>query len=144
GRVRVADFGLAAPADGEPDATIEEGARTGEAASDGPLNEHLTATGTVVGTPAYMAPEQHRGSVSPASDQYSLCSALYESLYGALPFAAGADAAPLAAMLQLYQQKTKGEPPKPPPDTPVPAWVHRALVRGLAPRPEDRYPSMQA
>ena len=138
GRVRVADFGLAA-ASGEDDTPPLP------ASLEGALGERLTATGAIMGTPIYMAPEQFlQAKPSPASDQYSLCVALYESLYGVLPFSADADADPLSVLLQLYERKTKEEPARPPPGTPVPVWVHRALVRGLAPLPEDRHPSMEA
>ena len=45
---------------------------------------------------------------------------------------------------KIMARKKAGPPAAPPSPSPVPAWVHRALVRGLAPRPEDRYPSMPA
>ncbi len=74
GRVRVLDFGLARalaePAEGE-------GATVG---GSGPA-EADTATGAVLGTPGYMAPEQERGgAVDARSDVYGLCVALYEAL----------------------------------------------------------------
>jgi serine/threonine protein kinase len=81
GRVRVTDFGLArslmaAAEDGELQPTPELAA----------LRVTLTATGAVMGTPRYMAPEQLAGKdVSAAADQFSFCVALYEAVYGVHP-----------------------------------------------------------
>src|SRR5690606_6752436 len=67
--VKVVDFGLAKPVEAEPEARA------------------LTATGTVLGTPAYMSPEQiQNGHLSPASDLYALGCLLYEMLTGQAPF----------------------------------------------------------
>ena len=83
GRVRVGDFGLA---------TRD---RTASAATGS--DSSLTSDGQVVGTPAYMAPEQRAGKqVDERADQYSLCLALSEALLGERP-AAGATAAELSA-----------------------------------------------
>src|SRR5262249_44051148 len=79
GRVRVADFGLVAPS--------RIAARPGD---DGraPTGHALTTAGAVLGTPLYMAPEQHRGEIADArADQYAFCAALYEALLGRPPFA---------------------------------------------------------
>jgi serine/threonine-protein kinase len=105
----------------------------------------LTETGTLMGTPLYLAPEQYENKrASPASDQYSLCLSLHEGLYGELPFAAK-PGVPLATMLaELYALKKRGPPASPPAGSTVPAWVYDVVARGLAPEPEDRYPSMEA
>ncbi|MBL8743732.1 MAG: serine/threonine protein kinase, partial [Myxococcales bacterium] len=75
GRVRVGDFGLARPP-------------RGAAASDAPLSPTLTRTGAIIGTPAYMAPEQFLGEAADArSDQFAFAVALFEALRGERPFA---------------------------------------------------------
>ena len=122
GRVRVLDFGLAralADADAEPD-------------PDDSLSAPLTRTGSILGTPAYMAPEQLRGAPTDArADQFSFCVALYEALYNDRPFTAVARFAPVAVT----------HVPK---DSRVPTAVRRALLRGLSELPGDRWPDMDA
>jgi serine/threonine protein kinase/tetratricopeptide (TPR) repeat protein len=158
GRVRVADFGLAAASgpgagpeeagdSGSTDAlalaAILESAERSRPSSpswQGRLDDGLTATGAILGTPTFMAPEQHLSApIGPAADQYSLCASLYEGLYGVLPFVT--ESRPRGGV-ELAEQKLLGRIASPPADSPVPAWIHKALVRGLAPKPEERYPSL--
>src|ERR1700689_2200995 len=91
GRVRVSDFGLAralGPADdGLPAATRANMARAQLDLSRSPMSP-LTRTGAVMGTPMFMAPEQHNGDrADERSDQFSFSVALYRALYGEYPFA---------------------------------------------------------
>jgi serine/threonine protein kinase len=129
GRVKVTDFGLAVTQ-----------APSGSSASPAflPRLPKLTMTGTLLGTPAYMSPEQFSLRESDAkSDQFSFCVALYEALYGQRPFA-GKDAIELAVSV------LQGEMRPLPEQSNVPPALRDALLRGLRTDPEARYPSMEA
>ncbi|HRI49207.1 MAG TPA: serine/threonine-protein kinase [Pseudomonadota bacterium] len=131
GRARVADFGLA------------RGLRSEESlpaalpgTPDRPALVSLTLQGAILGTPAYMSPEQHRGETADSrSDQWSFCAALYAALYGMAPFA-GDTLAALSANVQAGRLR-----PAPAGST-VPARINAALRRGLAAAPEERYAAM--
>jgi tetratricopeptide (TPR) repeat protein/predicted Ser/Thr protein kinase len=130
GRVCVLDFGLA-----RGDASQSE---DGSSDSSRRLDLSLTRADTVVGTPAYMSPEQHLGQLADArSDQFSFCVVLYEAVYGERPFQGDRRELVHAAIHD-------GVPPERPGARNVPAWLRRALVRGLDARPEARWPSMDA
>ncbi|MEM6292345.1 MAG: serine/threonine-protein kinase [Myxococcota bacterium] len=133
GRARVTDFGLAVP----KHAPVPVVAAS-SSSSHGSMSGRLTETGMVMGTPAYMPLEQHAGRLTDErSDQFSFCVSLYEALYGVRPFT-GATGAELCAAI-----KQQSVPPAPS-GTTVPRFVHEAIVRGLAARPNDRHPSMRA
>src|SRR5262249_14810199 len=98
----------------------------------------ITQTGALIGTPAYMAPEQHlRGPIDARSDQFSFCVALYEGLYGERPFA-GESQPELAAAVVARRMR------EPPLDAEPPARLRRVVLRGLRADPDARYPSMAA
>ncbi len=135
GRARVLDFGLAATANHHHDAQQSVAIRM---APTDLLSSELTRTGSVMGTPNYMAPEQFLARPSDArTDQFSFCVALYGALHGESPFDGNTFATRQAAVVG-------GVPRPPPPDTRVPAWLRAILLRGLQRRPEDRHPSMDA
>jgi serine/threonine protein kinase len=119
GDVKVTDFGIARAA--------------------ASMSSVATGTGAVLGTVAYMSPEQARGEpVGPQSDLYSLGVVLYEMLTGTLPYEAYS---PIAqAMMHI------NEPPRSPrhvsPKVPEP--LDALTLRLLAKDPEDRYPSTAA
>ena len=111
------------------------------------LEERMTVTGAIIGTPAFMAPEQHtQTELDPSADQYGFCASLYAGLYGKLPFATPGERGEkkLSGMARLLVRKLNGDVTPPPPGTEVPDWVYRVLLRGLAGKPEQRFPSMQA
>ncbi|MBM4321055.1 MAG: hypothetical protein FJ125_14160, partial [Deltaproteobacteria bacterium] len=96
-----------------------------------------TAVGTVVGTPAYMSPEQAMGKeLTPRSDLYSLGIILYELLAGVRPFQ---DTTPMGLMLRHLQEKPK--PLREAAGVEVPQAVEGFLFRALAKAPDDRLPS---
>jgi len=145
GRVRVLDFGLArnldvdvekrASGDGEaqPPSRVSAGADPVNL-----LRTPLTNVGAVMGTFAYMAPEQHEGRPCDASaDQFAFCVSAFETLFGSLPF----DACPIVA---LALAKASGDVASTPPDSRVPNRVRDALLRGLSPEPAARWPDMTA
>ncbi|HVK83610.1 MAG TPA: protein kinase [Kofleriaceae bacterium] len=140
GRVRVADFGLARALE-----TIEAETQTGRV--DTLADTHidlgaspmapLTRTGAVMGTPLYMAPEQHEGKpADERSDQFSFCVALYQALYGEPPFAG-------KTAVALADNVLAGRVLPPRKGSSVPARLRKILLRGLSVAPAERFPSMQ-
>ncbi|MCE9575228.1 MAG: tetratricopeptide repeat protein [Deltaproteobacteria bacterium] len=122
GRIRVADFGLVGG----------DGAVADDARAD--LPAHQTSTGAIVGTPRYMAPEQHRGAtVGPAADQFAFCVALWEAL--ASPPFPGAHRAAIAARIEAGPPEGGAV---------LPPRIAAILARGLAIDPAARWSSMHA
>ncbi len=125
GTARVADFGLARAL---PDSKAHE-------LTD--FAERLTATGAALGTVGYMAPEQLLGrAVSPATDQFALAATAYEALFGKAAFRGNtAD----AVAIGIINGQVQG-----PPDDSTGAALHRELVIGLAPDPQQRHPTIES
>jgi serine/threonine-protein kinase len=112
GQVKLADFGIA------------------KAAED----SSITRAGSVLGTAAYLSPEQARGEpAGPASDLYALGVVSYQFLAGRLPYEA-------ASLTDLARQQEAGRPPllhELDPD--IPRGLALAVERALASEPENRY-----
>ncbi|MFA6029230.1 MAG: protein kinase [Elusimicrobiota bacterium] len=117
GRAKVMDFGIARHAQ--------------EALT------RMAHTGTVAGTPPYMAPEQELGQVGRESDVFALGVLLYETLTGEQPFA-GSPAGMLMAKREGRFQRASERAPE------LPSGVDELLVRALAPEPEARLRSAAA
>ncbi len=161
GRVQIADFGIAL-AEADPssdeltrsasmqahrDAVLASGSEDGSAGAvahtlgalgtDGPGAVRLTRTGALLGTPRYMAPEQFvRGTIDARTDQYAFCLVLWEAVFGAHPREG-------VSLPQLALDVAAGVLPRVPAG-PVPAWLGRALLQGLAHDPGQRHGSMMA
>ncbi|MEM9454510.1 MAG: tetratricopeptide repeat protein [Myxococcota bacterium] len=138
GRPRVLDFGLVRH-EGDPEhaSTVRQRAQSGPQSAV-PLDTSLTETGMVLGTPAYMPPEQMAGRPTDArSDQFSFCASLYEAVYSERPYDGN-------SMAALMMSMVKGGVRPAPKGTRVPAALRRALLRGLASEPDQRWPSMEA
>ncbi len=145
GQAKISDFGLARAAELD---SAEQTSEQGRAESLGraeavptlsdETGESLTRTGTILGTPAYMAPEQHLGEPADArSDQYSFCVALFEALYGRRPFRG-------ETLEQLRLRVLSGDLRDPSAGTSVPRWIFPVLARGLKVEPTSRWPSVVA
>lgn len=103
-------------------------------------NSSLTADGSVLGTPAYMAPEQAAGktaAVGPASDQYSVGVMLYEILTGRVPFRGN--------IPQILQKVIRDQPQRPKELNPdVPEDLEAICLKALAKNPAQRYRDLNA
>ena len=134
GKARVVDFGLAREQI-DPGMSVTEAVVTAELPHTEVVTR-LTQTGAMLGTPAYMAPEQMAGRPADArTDQYSFCVSLYEALYGERPF--DGDTLPTLAL-----SAQRGQVRPPPPGRSVPAWIRRAILTGLNPAPNARHRNM--
>ncbi|MCB9737548.1 MAG: tetratricopeptide repeat protein [Deltaproteobacteria bacterium] len=130
GRVLVTDFGLARVA-------MRELPGVTSAVPSSDLRK--TRAGTVIGTPAYMAPEQlvESGAVDARADVFAFGATLYEALWRARPYAG-------ATLEELARSLATGEPQEPPAAPKVPAFVRRVVTRALQGKPEARYQTMPA
>jgi len=137
GQVRVMDFGLARGA-GADLVDGDAGRRDEAPAREVTVRSRVTAIGMIIGTPAYMAPEQFAQLPMDArTDQFSFCVALHEALYGERPFVG-------ETVTELARSVTEGELRPPPRGSRVPPAIRRALLRGLKADPDARYPTMDA
>ncbi|MFZ6185260.1 serine/threonine-protein kinase [Nannocystis pusilla] len=125
GRVRVVDFSVARPQGSCAETLV------------GKFRMTDTETNVLVGTPAYMAPEQLRAAPACArSDQFAFCVTAYECLFGERPFAG-------PTLRTLIDNVLAGPPTQPPPFTQqVPRALYQCLLRGLALDADDRWPDM--
>jgi tetratricopeptide (TPR) repeat protein/tRNA A-37 threonylcarbamoyl transferase component Bud32 len=160
GRVRVVDFGLARTV--EDLSTSNPSERTPEPRMPPPRNadnpadsssssarrnlEQVTRADQIIGTPAYMAPEQVlNGATDERADQFSFCVSLYEALWKAKPFEESQTVSG-SRVMTIAEKKIKGKPrplaAPPPKSSDIPRWVEKIVMRGLSLDPVDRWPSM--
>jgi len=137
GRVLVMDFGLARIHDPESVSDHETGSSSHWNVEPVPFSTELTGDGVVMGTPAYMAPEQHLGAEADVrADQFAFCATLYEVLLGQRPFR-GRTVEELAKQKLAAELDFEG-------CMRLPRAVRALLRRGLAPEPSQRFASMAA
>jgi serine/threonine-protein kinase len=105
----------------------------------GNVGESLTQSGAIVGTPAYMSPEQAESGreIDGRSDVYSLACVMYEMLCGEPPYSGASARAIIVKMLSDPVPRLSAF-------RLVPSVVERAITRGLAKSPADRFPSAGA
>ncbi len=97
--------------------------------------KRLTAQGTIIGTPAYLSPEQAQGfKLDPRTDIYTTGVVLYEMLVGELPF----DADDITSIL-LQQVKKPPTPPSVIMSSPVPETLEKIILKSMEKKPADRY-----
>jgi predicted Ser/Thr protein kinase len=132
GTVRVTDFGLARNVtDGVPFELVPP---SDQRPSDPLLDSTLTQTGAVLGTPAYMAPEQFDGAVADQlSDQFAFCVTVWQALSGTRPY----KGTTLEELRRAIGARERGDASR------IPRLVRRVLVRGLDPDPKRRWPNMR-
>lgn len=149
-RVKVIDFGLAV-------AELEE-----VPVGTTPAGSGERRSSAIIGTPYYLAPEQcvSRPTLTPKSDQFSFCVALYEALFRRHPFYSPQDS---GQSRETTAGASRGQPPTnpppfqslvraiqeaplqgPPPDAAAPRRIFRIVARGLERAPEARHASMEA
>lgn len=139
GRVRVLDFGLAV---GRGTGSMRSETLDSTDSQVAPTGEVLTLAGTVVGTPPYMAPEQHLGrKVDARTDQFAFCVSLWRALFSEHPF-------PRRNGRSWTYSIVHGPAPTAPRVQPgikaVPKAVVQALLKGLEREPSARWPTMSA
>jgi hypothetical protein len=101
--------------------------------------QNLTATGTAIGTPAYMSPEQfHNKSITGKSDQYSLGIVAYELLLGKKPFDGGTYAEIITQHLFSPVPDLRETRPD------LPENISASVMRMLAKNPDERFPDLDA
>jgi eukaryotic-like serine/threonine-protein kinase len=126
GRILVSDFGLVSVAT----------RAVGSTAAVGVDRQLDLSSGVILGTPRYMAPEQHRqAAVDHRADQWAYCAGLYEALYRERPFAGDTRA-------DVILRLESGVAPVPSDERDVPKRMRAILQRGLARDPDRRYSSM--
>jgi serine/threonine-protein kinase len=143
--VKVLDFGIARKASGEdsaaPASDSSQGIRKKSLKGRLPSEAHLTAVGTIMGTPLYVAPEVLRGAPATiAADQYSLAATAFHLLTGRPVFS--------ASTIEELLFKTIEEPAESlrsiHPDGALPEALDLIVLRALAKNPAERFENMEA
>jgi tetratricopeptide (TPR) repeat protein/predicted Ser/Thr protein kinase len=139
GRPRVLDFGVARyfgdPVEDTEVPTLPDDRLSSRVSTPG-LVVPITTEGELIGTPAYMSPEQLRGKNADArSEQFSFAVALHEALYGVRPFA-GSKILPLVTNIEANRTVPVDGKRR------VPRGLRAILLRALRAKPAERFPKM--
>lgn len=144
--VKVLDFGIARKADAEaggpaaPTSTESVERRKKAMKARLPSEANLTAVGTIMGTPLYVAPEVLQGqNASTAADQYSLAASCYHLITGRPVFTATT----IEELLFRIIDATPEAPSAAYPDAQIPSGLDSILLRALSKKPEERFESME-
>jgi tetratricopeptide (TPR) repeat protein/predicted Ser/Thr protein kinase len=133
-RICVTDFGLAR-LDAGPASHRPGRASASRQGGSSPLAP-MTRTGAIMGTPAYMAPEQYVGApVDARTDQFSFAVSLFEALHGQPPFDGDTLESRATAVLTGRMRSVPLNPD-------VPRWLTRVLLRAMRVAPDERWPSL--
>ena len=137
---KMLDFGIPTKVEAESEVTGNRRKRKAPDIGGLPQDARLTAVGTIMGTPLYVAPEVLIGEqASDRADQYSLAATAYHLLTGRPVFT--------AETMEELLYKTIDDPPDAPsevhPSGKLPSGLDGVLLRALAKTPEERYPSME-
>ncbi len=136
GQVFVTDFGLARAFIPLAQVAPEVQAMATPPAAGAASVSAITLQGVIVGTPGYMAPEVFLGEpATTRSDIFSFGVALYEALYGVLPFSRRSIGDVRAGLLRGTNERER--------KARVPGWLRKELARALHPIPEERHGSMR-
>lgn len=154
GRILVLDFGLVSgeghseegevtapqplPSDAAlPGSVTREMATQGRRLTTTTQTSELTRVGAIMGTPSYMAPEQHMGrATGPKADQFGFCVSLFEALYGCKPFVGRTPRA-------IAQAAIGGRISWPKYRARVPRWLTAAIQHGLRANPARRFDDLE-
>jgi len=137
GRVHVMDLGLARALNDDSDELLASSGKVDDLSHS--FSTNVTRAGDILGTPAYMSPEQHSGAVLDARiDIFSYSVTLWEALMGERPFAGKTIEEIRANVLAGEVRPIPGDPHS----RSVPGWLRRLCRYGLAVSPDHRIPSM--
>ncbi|EDM80990.1 serine/threonine kinase family protein [Plesiocystis pacifica SIR-1] len=141
GVAKVTDFGLVrtsteSGSGSDPELEHEDALLSSSLKDSDVFRTPITRQGAIVGTPAFMAPEQFLGRpADSAADQFAFCVCLHIALFGVPPFRG-------RTVDEIRESVTNGDRRERPSDREVPSWLAAVVDRGLSRRPSDRWASM--
>lgn len=136
GRVVVLDFGIVGASQPDPSSAPLTSKLAPITQREHSVASEVTQAGDIMGTPAYMAPEQHAGAqADERCDQFAFCVTLYEALHGVRPF-------PGRTQSAIARRARAGVFERPSVSRQVPRWLQHALRRGLEAERDRRFSTL--